>query len=332
MKILMKIPYRIMVLCVGLSSMAIAASADQPPLLTPAASIELANSTGKFDFLRVDAKRRRLLAAHENDGTADYFDLRNTTLITRLKLGGAVDTAIDADSQRYYVSVQESKRVAVIDAATLSELASIKTPGPTDAILYEPLNHLIYVTHDDGADVWVIDPVKSTVIATISIPGVPEYMVYDPAADRIYLNIKNKDVVAVIDPSTNKVTAQWPTAPALLPHGLALDIGTHQLYSSGGNGKLVAIDTKTGAVTGSVEVAEKVDQIAFDADGAVLYCAGADKMSVIRTSGGKLQPLGNVKTAATAKNVAVDPATRNVWTTYTDGKSSFARSWMPPKP
>jgi DNA-binding beta-propeller fold protein YncE len=332
MKILMKIPYRTLILGLTLSSMVIAASADQPSLLTPAASIEIAKSAGKFDFLRIDAKRRRLLAAHENDGTADYFDLRNNTLITRLKVGGAVDTAIDADSQHYYVSVQESERVVVVDAATLKEQTSIKTPGPTDAILYEPLNHMIYVTHDNGADVWVIDPSKSMVVATISIPGVPEYMLYDETADRIYVNIKNKDVVAVIDPANNKVVGQWSTKPASLPHGLALNTDAHQLYSSGGNGKLVAIDTKTGAVSGSVNIAEKVDQIAFDAAGAILYCAGADKMSVIRTTGGKLAPLGDVPTAATAKNVAVDPATRNVWITYTDGKSSFARSWSPPKP
>jgi DNA-binding beta-propeller fold protein YncE len=321
-----------MILGLTLSSMVVAASAGQPALLTPAASIEIANSAGKFDFLRIDPKRRRLLAAHENDGTADYFDLRNNTLITRLKVGGAVDTAIDADSQHYYLSVQESERVAVVDAATLREQASIKTPGPTDAILYEPLNHMIYVTHDNGADVWVIDPSKSTVVATISIPGIPEYMLYDETANRIYVNIKNKDVVAVIDPTHNKVVGQWSTKPASLPHGLALNSDAHQLYSSGGNGKLVAIDTKTGAVTGSVDIVEKVDQIAFDTVGAILYCAGADKMSVIRTAGGKLAPLGDVTTAATAKNVAVDPATRNVWTTYTDGKSSYARAWSPPKP
>lgn len=332
MKILMKIPYRTMILGLTLTAMVIAASAGQPPLLTPAASIEITNSAGKFDFLRIDAKRRRLLAAHENDGTADYFDLRNNTLITRLKVGGAVDTAIDTDSQHYYLSVQESERVAVVDAATLREQASIKTPGPTDAILYEPLNHMIYVTHDNGADVWVIDPSKSMVVATINIPGVPEYMLYDETADRIYVNIKNKDVVAVIDPANNKVVGQWSTKPASLPHGLALNSDAHQLYSSGGNGKLVAIDTKTGAVTGSVDIVQKVDQIAFDAVGAILYCAGADKMSVIRAAGGKLAPLGEVITAATAKNVAVDPATRNVWTTYTDGKSSYARAWSPPKP
>jgi DNA-binding beta-propeller fold protein YncE len=321
-----------LIACLLLNSIVFGAEAKDSSPLTPGAAIEIPNSAGKFDFLRIDGKRNRLLAAHENDGTADYFDLRNNTLITRLKLGGAVDTAVDADSKLYYVSVQEDKRIAVVDAETLKEVASIKTPGPTDAILYEPKNHLIYVTHDDGANVWVIDPVRKAIIDTISIPGAPEYMVYDKAADRIYLNIKSKDLVAVIEPSTNKVVAQWTTVPATLPHGLALDAGNHQLYSSGGSGKLVAIDTKTGAVSGSIDIAQKVDQIAFDADGERLYCAGADVMSVIATTGGKLRALGDVKTAATAKNVAVDPATHTVWTTYTDGKSSFAKSWTPSKP
>ena len=38
--------------------------------------------------------------------------------------------------------------------------------------------------------------------------------------------------------------------------------------------------------------------------------------------------VGDVNTAATAKNVAVDQQSGAVWTTYTDGKSSFARSWF----
>jgi DNA-binding beta-propeller fold protein YncE len=332
MKTIMKTRNHLMFAYLALFSLAAASSAGQPLTLMSAATIEIPNSTGKFDFLRIDAKRGRLLAAHENDGTTDYFDIRKNTLIVRLKVGGAVDTAVDADSQRYYVSVQEAERVAVIDAATLKELSSIKTPGPTDAILYEPKNRMIYVTHDNGADVWVIDPAQGRVTANIAIPGVPEYMVYDEAADRIYLNIKDKDLVAIIDPSNNKVIAQWPTAPASQPHGLALDASNHRIFSSGGNGKLVVIDTKSGAVTGSAEIARKVDQIAFDAVGGLVYCAGADKMSVVRTTGGKLTSLGDVTTASTAKNVAVDPATRAVWTTYTDGKSSFAKAWMPPKP
>jgi YVTN family beta-propeller protein len=239
---------------------------------------------------------------------------------------------MDPESTFYYVSVQEEERVAVIDAATLKEVKSIKMAGPTDAIIYEPKNHMVYVTHDEGADVWVIDPKAAKVVATVTVPGVPEFMVYDESTDRIYLNIKNKDVVAVIDPATNKTVAKWPTAPAAQPHGLALDAANHRIFSAGGNGKLVVIDTKTGSVTDTVDIVPKVDQIAFGAPSGLVYCAGADKMSVVRTTGGKVLLLGDVTTAATAKNVAVDPATQDVWTTYTDGKSSFAKAWKAPKP
>src|ERR1700676_1309091 len=316
----------------AISSPAAIAAADPMLKLEPGATVEIPHSTGKFDFLRVDSKRHRLLAAHENDGTADYIDLQKNSLIARLKVGGAVDTAVDQDSKFYYVSVQEAKRVAVVDAETLMEVKSIKTSGPTDAIIFEPKNHMVYVTHDDGADVWVIDPAGAKVVATITIPGVPEYMVYDETTDRIYLNIKTKDVVAVIDPASNQVIAEWPTAPALQPHGLALDAANHRIFSAGGNGKLVVIDTKPRSATSSVGIVPEVDQIAFDASGGLVYCAGTGKMSVVRTTGGKVALLGDVTTAATARNVAVDPANRWVWTTYTDGKSSFAKAWTPPSP
>jgi DNA-binding beta-propeller fold protein YncE len=227
------------------------------------------------------------------------------------------------------VSVQEDKRVAVLDAQTLKEVKSIKVDGPTDAIIFEPKNHMIYVTHDEGANVWVIDPVAGKVVASIAVPGVPEFMVYDESTDRIYLNIKSADKVAVIDPATNKTIAEWGTAPASQPHGLALDSANHRVFSAGGNGKLSVIDTTSGKVTGSVDIVAKVDQIAFDPVKQFVYCAGADKMSVVSTAGASVVTVGELNTAATAKNVAIDPQTHAVWTTYTDGKSSFARSWLP---
>lgn len=306
------------------------AEAADPPALKPQFSIEIPKSSGKFDFLRIDGKRHRLLAAHENDGTADFFDLDKRTLITRLKIGGAVDTAVDGNSDFYYVSVQESERVAVLDAVTLKEVRSIKMPGPTDAIIFVAKNRRVYATHDDGAEVWVIDAASATVSATITIPGVPEYMVYDEAADRIYLNIKSKDVVAVIDPASNSVIAKWPTGPAAQPHGLALQPSMHRLFSAGGNGKLVAIDTRTGGVVAQADIAAKVDQIAFDSVGNLIYCAGAGRLSVLKATQEKLISLGDVPTAETAKNVAVDPTTRNVWTTFTDGHNSYAKSWAAP--
>src|SRR5947209_14635450 len=91
------------------------AAAGQTVTVEPAASIEIPGAKGKFDFLRVDAKRNRLLAAHENGATADYFDLGSHKLLARVKVGGAVDNAVDADCRNYYVSVQDDKREALVD-------------------------------------------------------------------------------------------------------------------------------------------------------------------------------------------------------------------------
>jgi hypothetical protein len=189
----------------------------------------------------------------------------------------------------------------------------------------------VYVTHDDGTEVWVIDPSARRVVGTVTVPGAPEFMIYDESTDRIYLNIKSKNLVVVIDPSSNQVVSQWSTLPAEQPHGMALDVKGQRIFSAGGNGKLVVIDAKTGLVTNSIGIAPKVDQIALDAAGGIVYCAGVEQMSVVRAHDGKLTLLGNVATAATARNVAVDPKTRAVWSTFTNGESSFAKSWKPPQ-
>ena len=200
-----------------------ALAAKESPPLVPGAEIKLAGSKGKFDFLNVDPVRHRLLAAHEKDETADFFDLDSNTLLARVKTGPAVCVVLDSKTGNYFVSVQDDKRIALIDSATLKETGSIAVEGETDAILFDPKDNRLYVTHDNGKSVWAIDMDSQKVVATIAIPGAPECMDYDSTTDRIYLNIKDTNEVAVIDVKTNAVVDHWPTAPAVGPHGLAFD-------------------------------------------------------------------------------------------------------------
>jgi hypothetical protein len=99
---------------------------------------------------------------------------------------------------------------------------------------------------------------------------------------------------------------------------------------AGGNGKLVGIDLKTGRVVAAADIAATVDQAAFDPKAGRIYCAGASALSVVAVNDRGLTWLGDIPTNATARNVAVDHATGDVWTTYTDGKDSFAKSWKLP--
>lgn len=311
------------------AALAGSAYADDSALLTPGQSVTIPSSKGKFDFLEVDSAHHRLLAAHEKDGTADFIDLDSNQLITRLPLGPAVHVCLDSKTNQYFISGSDEKKVYVVDAGSLKPAGEIAMDGELDAILYEPKNNRVYITNDEGMHVWVIDPDAKKVVATIDIQGPPEYMLYDVGSDRIFLNLKKENKIAVIDPNSNSVTAQWSTLPAESPHGLAFDADSGRLFAAGGNGKLAVVDSKTGKLVTTVKIAEGVDQNAFDPSTKRIYCAAANALSVVQETADGAKFLGDVTTAATAKNVAVDPANHSVWTTYTDGTNSYAKQFTP---
>ncbi len=307
-----------------------AARAADATVLTRGAVIEIPDAPGKFDFLEVDAARHRLLASHEKDETADFIDLNARQLITRVKLGPVVDTVVDPQTGNYYCSVQDDKRIAVLDGASLKEIASIALDGECDGIVLDAKSRRLYVTHDNGTHLWTIDVDARKVVATVEIPGSPECLALDTAAGKLYLNIKTKDEVVVIDTIANKLIAHWPVAPAVAPHGLVFDAAAGRLYSAGDNGVLAVLDVKSGRVIGSAKITAHVDQAAIDLASHTIYCAGAGWLSVVRATAAGAELIGNVPTAETAKNVAVDPQTHVVWTTFTDGKKSYAQSFVRP--
>ncbi len=304
--------------------------AEDAELLKPDQLIKIPNSKGKFDFLEVDAVNNRLLAAHEKAGTADFIDLATNTVITRLATGPAVHVALDAKTGEYFISASEDKKVLVVDAKTLKQVGEIPTEGELDALLYEPVNDRIYITNDEGTHVWSIDPNSRKIVADIPIPSAPEYMLYDATTDRIYLNLKKENRVDVIDPKTDTVIAHWSTLPAENPHGLAFDPATGHIFPAGQNGIVSSIDTKTGMVVGSAEIEKGVDQAVFDPSTRRIYCATGPFLSIVKETKSGLKAVGKVATPKTAKNVAINPADHSVWTTYTEGDDSYAKSWLPP--
>jgi DNA-binding beta-propeller fold protein YncE len=301
-----------------------------PELLIPGPAIQVPGSKGKYDFLEIDVLNRRLLGSHTQDGTLDVFDLKTERLLSRVATGAAQDSATDSGANAYYVSVSKQTKVAFVDATTMAITKTVTTDGELDGIAFDPKHRLIFAGHDDGTELWVIDADSAKLVGTVVIPGPPEYLLYDAVSDRIYLNIKTTDEIVVIDPESKKIVAHWPTAPAKGPHGLALDATTRRLFSAGNNGQLAVVDVSTGRVISSVAIAQKVDQIAFDAGLKRVYCAGSGVFSVVQETPEGAVLLGDVQTVPSAKNVVVDPQTHAVWTTYTDGQNAFARSWLLP--
>lgn len=321
------------VLVAGLPAANLAVASEPATPLLPGTPIEVPKSHGGFDFIEVDAQSSRLLAPHTRNGTFDLFSLESGVLEKQIAVGATQDVAVDSEGGKYYLAGSKEPRLIVLDAKSGEITGQTPLPGPADILAFNPKSHSAYVGHDDATDVWVVDVVSNKIVATIPIPEGPEGIVCDPAKDRVYVNVRKTSEIVVIDTGSNQVVGKWSTAPALVPHGLVFDSKLNRLYAAG-SGKLAALDASTGKVVATAEIAQKVDQIAFDPQLGRVYCAsGTGVMSVIEAKQEGLTTLGSAPTHAGAHSVAVDPLTHSVWTAYgTPEKSFILKLSLPSQP
>jgi DNA-binding beta-propeller fold protein YncE len=288
--------------------------------LSPNTPISVPRRPGSFDYMNVDAGYRRLLVAHAGNSTLAIVDMDGGAVLQQVDLGddaGGAGVAVDVHDGKYFVGAAND-HVVDINRKNMVLQAYITTPGPVDAIALDTKSGMLYADEDHGTHVYVINAKSDKLVATIPIAASPEYVVYDPASDRIYQNLKPApSSVAVIDPSSNSVSASWPLAPAANVHGLAVDSDSGRLFSVGANGVLAVIDIKTGAVLTTVQVAPRVDQIAFDPGNKRIYCpSGTGVMSVVQETDAGATLLANVAVPTHTHTVAVDPTTHAVWISF----------------
>jgi DNA-binding beta-propeller fold protein YncE len=305
---------------------------DTPALLTAQPPVVVPGGPGHFDWMAIDPQHRRVLAAHPGTGTLVVLNLDGSAAVQQVKTGPVQGIAIDSADGKLFAGGTDTQVVTILNNGTLDKTGEIKVTGPVDAMVYEPKHRQVYADNDDGTTVWVIDPKAEKIAATVTVAGAPEEVKYDSVTDRLYQNIKPANCVQVIDPVSHTVTATWPTAPATGPHGMVIDGKAHRLFAAGSNGKLVAIDIRTGKVIGSADIARGADQIAIDPGMKRIYCAcGSGAISVVQETADGVSLLGNVPAPAGAHTLAVDPKTHAVWICYADSHDSYLMKYVVPR-
>ncbi|HET9341996.1 MAG TPA: hypothetical protein VFO25_03625 [Candidatus Eremiobacteraceae bacterium] len=284
-----------------------------PPVIVP-------RSPGYFDYMTVDGDYRRLLVAHADSDQLAIIDVDAGTVIQAVDLGnntGGAGVAVDTRDGKYFVGTA-ANRVVDINRKNMVLQQYITLPGPVDAIALDTKSDTLYADEDHGSHVWAIDAKHDKLVASIGLPGDPEYVDYDPVSNRIYQNIKPApSLVVAIDPGSNTIAAQWPVAPAVSLHGLAIDSASGRVFSVGLNGKLAVIDVKTGAIVTAVDVAGRVDQIAFDPATKRVYCpSGSGVLTVVQETAAGASVLDTITVPRGTHSLAVDPKTHNVWISY----------------
>jgi glutamine cyclotransferase len=280
-----------------------------------------------FDYVTVDAARRRVYAAHGGNDSLLIVNADTGKVLGQVKVGPMAGVAVDPSNGHVYTGNGDSKSLSEVDPVTMKEVHHVDVAGPVDAIAYDAKYHRIYGDEDDGTRIFVIDTRTFKQIATINIPGhKPEYIVIDPQTHIVYQNIATDSEIAVIDPQTLKVTRTIPTPEIKNNHPLQFDEANRTLIA-GGVGKL-SVYTLDGKRLGTASLPPHVDQCTFDQTRQLLACAANSSIVLYKTpSDGAPVQQAIRKVGTRMHTVGVDEKTGRLWAVWGSPGGDFVQAF-----
>ncbi len=281
---------------------------------------------GGFDYVTVDAARRRVYAAHGGNRSLLVLDADNGKVLGQVRVGPMAGLAFDPQSGHVYTGNGSGRSVSEVDPVTLKELRSVDVAGAVDAVAYDARAGRIYADEDNGTRIFVIDSRTFKQLAAIRVPGnKPEYLAVNDAARELYQNIDTLSEVAVIDLDTMKVKRTFKTPEIAHNHPLQYDPGTNQIFVGGTNGVL-SIYRPDGTLVQKLEVPARIDQCSLDAQRHLLACAGTSKLTVIRSDGATpAQIVAQLDVPRGVHTVGVDEQTGDLWAVWASEQGDFVQ-------
>jgi hypothetical protein len=225
-----------------------------------------------FDYVTVDARRRRVYAAHGGNSSLLIVNADTGKVLGQVKVGRMAGVAVNAATGHVYTGDGDDKALSEVDPVTMKEVHRVSVDGPVDAIAYDAQLHRIYGDEDDGTRIFVIDTRTFKQIATIALPGhKPEYIVIDPKTHFVYQNIATNSEIAVIDPKSMKVVRTIATPEITNNHPLQFDEANRTLIAGGGGH--LSVYSLSGKRLGTTSF-PRIDQCSLDQQRQQLACAG----------------------------------------------------------
>jgi DNA-binding beta-propeller fold protein YncE len=281
-----------------------------------------------FDYVTVDAQRRRVYAAHGGNDSLLIVNADTGKVLGQVRVGPMAGVAVNAATGNVYTGDGDDKAVSEVDPVAMKEVHRVSVDGPVDAIAYDAAYHRIYADEDDGTRIFVIDTTTFKHVATIKVPGhKPEYIVVDPQTHVVYQNIASDDEVAVIDPKTLTTTRIIRTPNLRNNHPLQLNAANHTLLAGGENGVL-AVYSLDGKSDASTSLPGRVDQCGFDAQRSWLACAANSSIALYNVpNSGAPSMLAQLHVGTRMHTLAIDSATGRIWAVWGSPAGDFVQGF-----
>jgi len=269
----------------------------------------------RWDYVVFDPASHRVYVAHVD--RVSVVDGRDGKILGEIKgiAGGTHGIGISTATNQGFTDDGKAGLAVAFDLKTLAVKTTIAVQPDADAIAFDRASGHVFVIEGDPHKITVIDPKTDKVIATIDGGGGLEYAVSDNRG-HLYVNGAAKREIVRIDTRTNVVDATWPIPNCAAPHGMAIDMAAHRVFTSCVNGVLTVVDTDNGAVVATVPIGRGTDAAAFDPKRKLVFSSnGIDgTLSVIaEKDANTFVPVATIKTAITGRTMSIDPETGRIY-------------------
>jgi YVTN family beta-propeller protein len=270
---------------------------------------------GAFDHAAVHASRGRLYVAHTANDALDVIDCATSTYVRSVPgLAGVAGALVSEEHDLVFTSNRGEDTVGIIAPARDEVIAKIAVGVGPNGLAYDPGRGLLLAANvGDPAragshTVSIVDVTRRAKVADVPVAGRTRWAIFDADTDCFYVNIASPAQIAVIEASAPGRVGRTFAVPAAGPHGLDLDRAAGQLLCACDGARVIALECRSGAVSGGIDIGGAPDVVFFNPRRRRLYVAIGDPgvIEVLETA-----PLGRrqvVTTEPGAHTTAVDLA------------------------
>ena len=296
--------------------------------LVPALPPHQVQIRSHFDYLALDAERRRVYAAHTGSGELLIVNGDSGAVVGQVETGSVQGVAVNPVTGHVYTGDGESGTVSEVDPGAMKVVNSVDIGHPIDAIAYDPNTGRIFADEDSGTQVFVVDAKSFKLLGSVPIPGHDlEFLAVDPKRPNLYQNLPDRNSFCIIDTQTLTVKKVVPTPELTDNHPMQYDAAYDEIISGGHNGVISAYSVD-GTKLGQAKMPVNVDQCDLDQNTHVLACAGRGKLWTIKVGpSGALELMDVVDTGHGIHTVAIDPKTGLIWTVWPSPSGDFVQAY-----
>ncbi len=280
-----------------------------------------------FDYVAIDARRRRVYAAHTASQALTIVDADSGRVLGQVRVGALHGVAVDPETGHVFTGNGTDDSISEVDPVAMKVLRSTDVGGSVDAVAYDPATGHIYGDEDDGTHIYVIDAKTMKSVGTVDLPGhKPEYLAVDPQTHDVYQNIADSSEYVVVDATTLKVKKTVPTPEIRGNHPLQYDAAHGHVLVGGQNGT-VAVYDRAGTLVGKVAVQQSVDQCSLDQRSHLFACAGSGMVTLLRDNArGAPTLVAQTPVARGAHTVGLDEQSGAVWLVWAQSDGDYVQA------